>query len=160
MSGNGKGGNNRRRSFRRRERDNENWARDGKKKADKPQYDKNRGVIHERPKWTPPKMSAEPIPALDCPLCGKPIKDISTAISDKILDQAVHFDCAIAKIAEQEPLERGDAITYIGGGRFGVVHFSNPQDAKNFTIKKILEWEDKEHRAEWRKTIADHYSVT
>jgi hypothetical protein len=166
MNSGGKG-NNRRRPFRRRERDNESWARDGKKKDDRFQYDKNRGIIHERPKWTPPKMSTEPIPAPDCSYCGKPIRDISTAIQDTASDRAIHFDCVIEKIAKQEPLEKGDAVTYIGGGRFGIVHFNHPGgsqgrsgDLRNFTIKKIFEWENKEHRAEWRKIIADHYSIT
>jgi hypothetical protein len=157
---NGKGGNNHR-GWRRRERDGDYWAREGKKKTG-PQYDKNRGVIYDRPKWTPPKLSSEPIPLPDCLYCGRPIKDISSALSDKASGEAVHFDCVIAKIAEAEHLDRGDAVTYIGGGRFGIVHYNNPSDqgTRNFQIKKILEWEDKEHRAEWRKTIADHFSVT
>jgi hypothetical protein len=112
-------------------------------------------------------MSTEPIPVPDCPYCGKPIKDLSAALSDKSSGAAVHFDCVIARIAENEILEKGDAVSYIGGGRFGVVHFTNPSDlpgrspaSHKFTIKKIFEWEDKENRAEWRKFIADHYSVT
>jgi hypothetical protein len=117
------------------------------------------GPFFERPRWVPPQMSAEPIPVPDCPLCGKPIKDLSAAITDKLSGVPVHFDCAIARIAEGESLEAGDTITYIGGGRFGVLHFPNPQDTRNFTIKKIFELEDKENRAGWRKNISDHYSV-
>jgi hypothetical protein len=127
----------------------------------------------ERLKWTPPQLSAEPIPEPDCPYCGKPIKDISTAIADKNSGEPVHFDCVAARIAEGETLESGDAIAYIGGGRFGVVHFpgiireetvqgrrsNNGYDTRNFRIKKILEWENKENRAPWRKDIGDHFSV-
>jgi hypothetical protein len=160
MNNSGRGGNNRRKSFRHRERDNENWTKDGKKKADSLRFDVNRGVICERLKWIPPKPSGEPLPAPDCPYCGKPIKDISAALTDKNSGEAVHFDCVIAKIGEHEPLEKGEVIAYIGGGRFGVVHFNYTQHSRNFTIKKILEWEDKENRADWRKTIADHYSIT
>jgi hypothetical protein len=72
----------------------------------------------------------------------------------------VHFDCVIERITGGESLEPGDAVAYIGGGRFGVVHFNNLPDTKDFKIKKILEWEDKENRAEWRKTISDHFSMT
>jgi hypothetical protein len=167
MNGSGKGGNNRR-GYRRRERDKESWAKDGKKKADfVPRYDKSRGVIYDRPKWTPPKLSTEPFPVPDCPYCGKPIKDLATAFSDKNSGEMVHFDCVLARITESEVLEKGDAVSYIGGGRFGIVHFSAPPDphggkpdSRKFTIKKIFEWEDKENRAEWRKFVADHYSVT
>jgi hypothetical protein len=104
-------------------------------------------------------MSAEPIPVPTCPLCGKPIKDISTAITDKLSGVPIHFDCAVARIAERENLGAGDTVTYIGGGRFGVVHFPNPQDTKNFKIKKIFELEDRDDRADWRKNISDHYSI-
>jgi hypothetical protein len=103
----------------------------------------------------------------DCPYCGKPIKDISSAISDINSGEPVHFDCVINRISEAEVLERGDAVTYIGGGRFGVVHFNRspespkkPENAQNFKIKKILEWENKENRADWRKSVSDHYSAT
>jgi hypothetical protein len=70
-----------------------------------------------------------------------------------------------AKIAQEEPLEKGDTVTYIGGGRFGIVHFSSgvpgrSENGKTFEIKKIIEWENKDNRAEWRSTISDHYSVT
>ncbi|MDR2371024.1 MAG: hypothetical protein LBD71_06060 [Treponema sp.] len=105
-------------------------------------------------------MSGEPIPTPDCPWCGKPIRDISSAIQDKASGRAVHFDCVIERITGGESLEPGDAVAYIGGGRFGVVHFNNLPDTKDFKIKKILEWEDKENRAEWRKTISDHFSMT
>jgi hypothetical protein len=161
-----KGGNNRR-NWRRdrdnRDRENEYWSRD-KKRA--PRYDKNQGLIYERLKWIPPQVSADPIPSPDCPFCGKPIKDLSAALSDKATGQAIHFDCVLAKIAGEETLERGDAVSYIGGGRFGIVHFNAQEggrkssESRGFQIKKIFEWEDKEHRAGWRKTIADHYSVT
>ncbi|MDR1108100.1 MAG: hypothetical protein LBL19_03595 [Spirochaetaceae bacterium] len=160
MNNSGRGGNSRRKSFKHRDRDNENWPRDGKKKAESLRYDVSRGVIYDRLKWIPPKLSTEPLPSPDCPYCGKPIKDISTALTDKSSGLAVHFDCVVAKIEEHEVLEKGEVIAYIGGGRFGVVHFSHTQHSRNFTIKKILEWEDKENRADWRKTIADHYSIT
>jgi hypothetical protein len=160
MNGSGKGGNNRRRNFRRRERDNDTWSGEGKKKKDTLRYDMNRSVIFERPQWTPPQTSTDPIPTADCPYCGKPIKDMSAAVADKDSGEPVHFECIIARISAGENLSPGDSIAYIGGGRFGIVHFNNPQDKRNFNIKKILEWEDKENRSEWRKIIADHYSVT
>jgi hypothetical protein len=134
---------------------------DRKKKADtKFRYDKTQGIIYERPKWTPVKLPSDPLPSPVCPICGKPIKDISSAVTERNSGEPAHFDCIIAKIAGQETLEQGDRIAYIGGGRFGVVHFTSPQDSRNFKIKKIFEWENKENRAEWRGNVADHFSVT
>jgi hypothetical protein len=72
----------------------------------------------------------------------------------------VHFDCVVARIAQGEILEKGDEVTYIGGGRFGIIHLEKGADRKHFSIKKILEWENKEKRAEWRSTLSDHYSIT
>jgi hypothetical protein len=161
MSGNGKGGNNHRGSRRNKDKDKEHWGKDAKKKGgDASRSDKSRASMADRPKWVPPVMSTEPIPVPDCPYCGKPIRDLSAAITDKVNGEAVHFDCVVARLAENETLDRGDAVTYIGGGRFGVVHFNNPNDTRGFTIKKIFEWEDKENRADWRKSLADHYSIT
>jgi hypothetical protein len=188
MSSSGKGGNNRRKSSRRRDqapsgsgknnshqprhinRDNDkrqdaarqDAARQGEARRfdESARFDKNRGVFYERPRWTPPKTPSTPLPVPDCPYCGKPIKDISAAISDKNSGEPVHFDCVIARIAESEALEQGDTVTYIGGGRFGIVHFNNPQNLQDFKIKKIFEWEDKENRSEWRRSVSDYYSVT
>jgi hypothetical protein len=164
MSGNERGGN-RRRGFQRREKEREKeknrdrWGREVKKKgAESPRFEKARGA--DRPKWVPPTMACEPIPVPDCPYCGKPIRDISAALTDRNSGEAVHFDCALGRLRDNESLERGDAVTYIGAGRFGVVHFANPHDPRGFIIKKIFEWEDRENRAEWRKSLADRYSVT
>ncbi|GHV85464.1 hypothetical protein AGMMS50230_10720 [Spirochaetia bacterium] len=123
-------------------------------------YDKN-GIPYERFIWTVPQLNTDPLPAPDCVRCGKPITDIHAALTDRN-GEAVHFDCVMTELAEHETLEEGDTLSYIGGGRFGIVHFNNPGrvETKKFTIKKILEWENKENRAEWRGVIADHYSIT
>lgn len=159
VSGTGKDGNNRRRPFKRRDRE-DNWSRDSKKRGEAPRYDKNKGTIFERPKWTPPKASVDSLPQLDCQYCGNPIKDISLAITDKTSGNPVHFDCMITKLSESELLEKGDIITYIGSGRFAIVHFDNPHDHRKFKIKKVFECEEKDIRADWRKNMADRYSTT
>ena len=115
--------------------------------------------FNDRPKWTPPKISTEPLPSPECPYCGKAIRDIASALADKITGKAVHFDCILSRIAKNETLAKGDVVAYIGSGRFGVVHFNNPGEIKKFTIKKILEWENKDFRAEWRTVVSDHYSI-
>ena len=118
----------------------------------------------ERPKWIPPKINTEPLPVSDCPWCGKPIRDISSAIADKDTGSPVHFDCVTSRIAFGERLEKGDTVVYIGGGRFGIVSFGSAEGApvteRGFSIKKIIEWENKDKRAEWRSVICDHFSVT
>ena len=123
----------------------------------------------DRPKWIPPKINTDPLPAPDCPFCGKAIRDISVAIADKDTGVPVHFDCVASRIARGENLENGDVITYIGGGRFGIVNFDDRTSNRDshekalnseFKIKKIIEWEDKEKRAEWRNSICERYPLT
>jgi hypothetical protein len=64
----------------------------------------------------------------------------------------------MAFLAEDERLEKGDTLAYIGGGRFGIVRFTGI--SHTFRIKKVMEWEDRENRAEWRKSISEYYSST
>jgi len=164
MSGNGKGGNNRRNRHRfsgqrdevqrhERKKHTENFSADGKS-------DKNHLIPQDRPRWTAPVLPANPITAPDCPWCGKQIKDITTAISDKDTGLPVHFDCVLARIAEMETLDANDSICYIGGGRFGVVHYNNPPDTRGFIIKKVYEWEVKDDNNEWRRPISEYFSIT
>ena len=174
MSGSGKGGDNRGnrwKPFKRRERENaQAQTRNAGKTAGKKPLDlspmgegkleKKKGTLFERPKWTPPITSSITMPVVTCPWCGKLVKDISTAIAEPETGKPVHFDCVINRIMNSEVLESGDVVSYIGGGRFGVVHYNNPPDTRDFKIKKIFEWENRESRSEWRETISDHFTVT
>jgi hypothetical protein len=140
----------------------------------KTRYDKN-GVMYERPRWIPPKLNTDPIPELLCACCGKPIDDVDAAIEDRLSGGPVHFDCIIARLSENESLEKGEVISYIGGGRFGIVRFNEgkagvkgfrrddafrEEAGRVFSIRKIFELEDRERRADWRGSIANHYSMT
>jgi hypothetical protein len=93
-----------------------------------------------------------------CELCGQQITDVSSAIANKVSGSPVHFDCVIKKIAETEKTGEKDKITYIGQGRFAVLHFENPHDMRHFTIVKTIEWEDHEKKSEWRSEMAGLYS--
>ncbi|MEL3906394.1 MAG: hypothetical protein P1P65_05125 [Treponema sp.] len=94
-----------------------------------------------------------------CGRCGKPIKDISAALADKADGNPVHFDCVLNFLKNSETLQENEALTYIGQGRFAVIKYASMVTMKEFTIVRIIEWEDKNHRAEWRQTIADRFSL-
>jgi len=169
MSGSGRGGNNRKNRQRFSGRRDES-KKHGKNHNDslftEGKFEKNRlslherPGLHERPRWTAPVLPANPITTPDCPWCGKQIKDITTAISDKDTGLPVHFDCVLARIAETEKLETNDSVCYIGGGRFGIIHHVNIPGTRSFSIKKILEWENKDGNYEWRKPISEYFSIT
>ena len=169
MSGSGKGGNNRRNSGSRNHqrfsgRKDESQKQDKKKSGNNlltdGKFEKNRQSLYDRPRWIAPKPPTDPIPIPNCSWCGKPIKEISSALSDRNTGLPVHFDCVLARINEMEKLENNDIICYIGGGRFGVVHYNNPPDTRDFRIKRIFEWENKDNRYEWRQSISKYFSVT
>ena len=188
MSGNGRAGNgrgnNRRRPFRHHKNEKKNNSQENDSSRNQASdnrnnnpnsasgFNRHRGnskrrtekpKIIERPKWTPPQINTKPLPVPDCSWCGKPIREISQAINDNQTGLPVHFDCVTARISENERLEKGDSVTYIGGGRFGIVNFNNSgntQPGNGFKIKKIIEWEDNEKKAGWRNEICENFSVT
>ncbi|MBQ1643175.1 MAG: hypothetical protein II103_01450 [Treponema sp.] len=92
-----------------------------------------------------------------CAHCGQPITDMASALALQN-GNPIHFDCALEIIDGQEKLGEGEKISYIGQGRFGVVYFPNAHDVKHFVIRKIIEWEDKEHRLPWRDEMSELYS--
>jgi hypothetical protein len=157
MSGKGKNGNSRK-NRQRFGKKNDEQKNDLKKQYDNVPIDEKKHIsMNEKFRWNPVK--ANPASTPDCPWCGKPIKDISTAISDKNTDVPVHFDCVLERVISTEKLDFNDHVCYIGGGRFGVVHFGNSPDTRGFNIKKIVEWENKESRSDWRHPISVHYSI-
>jgi hypothetical protein len=94
----------------------------------------------------------------ECPMCGKPILELSSALSDKATGAPVHFDCVLEQLQNTEKLTPEQKIVYIGQGRFGVVVFPQPHDTRNFTIQRIIEWEPRDKKIEWRSEIAGLYS--
>lgn len=93
-----------------------------------------------------------------CPICNQPINDIASAIADKASGNPAHFDCVLNQIKSSEPVGENEKISYIGQGRFAVLYFENPRDQRHFTIKKVIEYEDKEKKTEWRDELSSLYS--
>ena len=93
-----------------------------------------------------------------CPMCGQPITEISSALTARDSDSPVHFECALHEVESKETLGEKEKVAYIGQGRFGVLYFENPRDQRKFTIKKIIEWEDREKDNAWRDELSGLYS--
>lgn len=93
-----------------------------------------------------------------CSKCGLAISDITSCLSDKGNNSPIHFDCAIKEVEAGEKLLPNEKIAYIGQGRFGILSYENIRDQRHFTIKKIIEWENRENKLEWRDEISNLYS--
>jgi len=155
----GKGGNNHKKNRHRFSgRRNDSHKNDRKKNPDSnvPEEKQDKDM-NERQRWTAPVQPVNPVILMNCHWCGKQIKDISTAISDKESGLPVHFDCVLSRIIETESLGTNECVSYIGGGRFGVIRYNNPPDTRDFTIKKIFEWELKDITHEWRRPISEFF---
>ena len=93
-----------------------------------------------------------------CPKCGQPITDIASAIADKSTGEPLHFDCVLNQVKESEPTDENEKVAYIGQGRFAVLQYENIRDQRHFTIKKIIEWEERDKKSEWRDEFSSLYS--
>ena len=98
--------------------------------------------------------------SLVCPYCGETIKDITMAIASKGTGEPAHFDCVLKLLEESEPRAENEKIVYIGHGNFATVAFENPHNPKKFKISRVIEWEDKKAKLEWRLSILDYYDLS
>lgn len=115
-------------------------------------------VNRPRPVSVPPIPPPPKMPVPVCVRCGEPIQDIASALADKNTGDPVHFDCVLTFLQGSERIEGKESLLYIGHGRFAVVEYDDTGDKRKFKIVRVIEWEGRETRAEWRGEIANHYS--
>ncbi|MEE1166885.1 MAG: hypothetical protein UHP28_07015 [Treponema sp.] len=129
------------------------------------------GRIHKSPKFhymvhSNPEALAKKEQAISdfkareivCPKCSQLITDMASALTDKATGKPIHFECVMEELNGSEKCGQNEKICYIGQGRFGILYFENPRDQRHFTIKKIIEWENRETKTEWRSEISGLYS--
>lgn len=93
-----------------------------------------------------------------CPKCNEKITDMASAIADKASGKPMHFECVMKMLGETEKLGQGEKLAYIGQGRFAVLYYENIRDQRHFQIKKTIDFEDRDNRAEWRTEMSSLYS--
>lgn len=93
-----------------------------------------------------------------CSKCGQPVTDMASAMNDKSSGTPIHFECAMDQVSAGEKLGTGEKIAYIGQGRFAVLFYENIRDQRHFQIKKIIEWEERDKKPEWRDEMSGLYS--
>ncbi|MBU0934702.1 MAG: hypothetical protein KKI09_06290 [Spirochaetes bacterium] len=109
-----------------------------------------RGGRRNRPDSKPELKVKQPeMPPVECPYCKKPIFDVSSSLADPSTGLAVHFDCAIARLAEFETLGPNEHMLYIGRGNFAVVEYTDKNQTR-FTIKRTVPWEKEGEKYDWR----------
>ncbi len=89
-----------------------------------------------------------------CPLCGKPVYDLSTAIAaSKETGEPSHFDCVLERVQAAETLAAGEKLVYLGSGAFGVVVFKDKNE-NAFTVQRRIQWEKEGEKKDWRKGLS------
>jgi len=95
---------------------------------------------------------------VDCPICGKPVYDLSTALScDREHPTPAHFDCVLERVAAAESLGPNEKLVYMGSGSFGVVEFKDKNETV-FAVKRRVQWEKEGEKQDWRKVISSRIS--
>ena len=135
---------------------NKNSKRHWNNKRFNDKKDKNPVSEEEQKKIEAIKADKQNTP--ECPKCHQAVTELSTALADKKTGEPMHFDCVLEIIQQGEKLLPNQKISYIGQGRFAVLEFPNIHDTRNFSIVRIIEWEERDKKYPWRAEIASLYS--
>jgi hypothetical protein len=127
-----KGKGNSRRNKNRRKR--EDKKRQNQKTPAKVSY--HREPVIEKPKIPQGKE------ATTCPICGKTVNDLYTAIAHKQTGEPTHLNCIIQELGKEEKLEKNESLCYIGSGSFGIIEKIGDGKLK-IQIKKRIQYVEK-----------------
>lgn len=107
---------------------------------------------HSRNKFNKKRFERKSHPQLECPVCGKNIRYLASAIVIEKDKNPAHFDCVLTKLQEETELMEKERICYLGNGSFGIV---KPVEGGGFKffIRKRIQFEEPETHPEWRKSM-------
>ena len=88
-----------------------------------------------------------------CPVCQRPIQEMTSAITHSETGQPAHFDCVMKAIEAQEGLGPNERVCYLGKGSFGILRFQKNGGTIPFIIRKRIQYETAEETPEWRKEM-------
>jgi hypothetical protein len=101
---------------------------------------------HRRPESTPEA------PLAPCPVCQKPVRELSSAIAHRETGSPAHFDCILKVLRDEHQPADNENICYLGNGSFGVVQFRGGLPL-GFFVRKRIQYEKTDAAPEWRRTI-------
>jgi hypothetical protein len=105
---------------------------------------------------TPDSRSAHPqavLPSPDCPICGKPVRELASALTHRVSRLPAHFDCIVRELRDSTDIAPQEKLCYLGAGSFGVLEFHPLGGPSKFVIKKRIQYEEKELPQEWKKLL-------
>ena len=78
-----------------------------------------------------------------CPICGKPVNYLITAIVHRETGKKAHFDCIIKELRKSYQLKPREDIYYLGGGSFGIVETKGKKHS-GFVVKRRIQYEERD----------------
>jgi len=93
------------------------------------------------------------LPTPDCPICGKPVRELASALTHRASRQPAHFDCIVRELRDSTEIAPQEKLCYLGAGTFGILEFRPPGGPSKFVIKKRIQYEEKEFPQEWKKPL-------
>lgn len=87
-------------------------------------------------------------PAQPCPHCSELVEDLLHALVHPDTEAPAHFECALRVISDEEQLDSGEQVCYIGAGSFGIVR-GNVSGRKT-RIRKRIPYEAETMPPQWR----------
>ncbi len=105
------------------------------------------------PSAPPAPVRTTPLEVPDCPVCGKPVRELSSALTHKLSRKPAHFDCVVRELREANEMAPQEKLCYLGGGSFGILEFRPPGSSSKFVIRKRIQYEEKELPQEWKKPL-------
>jgi hypothetical protein len=96
---------------------------------------------------------AVPLVVPDCPICGKPVRELASALTHRLSRQPAHFDCIVKELRESNEIAPQEKLCYLGGGCFGILEFRPPGGPSRFVIKRRIQYEEKEFPQDWKKPL-------
>ena len=75
------------------------------------------------------------------PLTGDPVEDIYSAIAEPNSGKPANFESVIKRLEEQEPLQEGERICYLGKGTFGVVAEEKEKGQTRLVVRKRIQYD-------------------
>lgn len=101
------------------------------------------------PQYEPPVARIAP----DCPVCGKPVRELPSALTHRVTGKPAHFECILKELRDANELAPQEKLCYLGGGTFGILQFRPAGSATRFTIRKRISYEEKDTPQDWKKTL-------
>ena len=118
---------------------------------------RRRGRRHQRPAVErperPAKQEAAPRVFPGCPVCGEPVRELSSALTHRQSGQPAHFDCVVKELREANPIGPQERLCYLGGGVFGVLTWKVEGNPASFVIKRRIPYEDPRAPQEWKRQL-------